>query len=166
MPIDLAGARARIARAFAAVTSFVAFGALAQTAPAPAVTVTNGAMQFRNVTVVAAPGRTSSVAVPENGFRAYIDPASGLLAEPSPEDVETLNLKLPPDYRKPPTKVLSRYRLANGMLGVRLDERYFDFSVVRRAERGTLESTSVAGEDLARQLVRESLPRSVDDGSR
>jgi hypothetical protein len=141
MPIDV-NARTRLLQAFAAVTSLVVTGALAQTAPAPAA---NGAMQFKNVTVINAPGRTSRSPQLQDGFRAYLDPATGQLAEPDHEAVATLDLKLPPEHHKPPTKMLARYRL-------------------RRTAAGTLESTCVFGDDLADQLVRESQLRSDDGG--
>jgi hypothetical protein len=160
MPIDV-NARTRLLQAFAAVTSLVVTGALAQTAPAPAA---NGAMQFKNVTVINAPGRTSRSPQLQDGFRAYLDPATGQLAEPDHEAVATLDLKLPPEHHKPPTKMLARYRLANGMNAVRLDERFLNFSVARRTPGGTLESTCVFGDDLADQLVRESQLRSDDGG--
>ena len=162
MPIDV-NARARLLQAFAAVTSLVVTGALAQTAPAPAA---SGAMQFKNVRVVNAPERASvRQAQLQEGFRAYIDPATRQLAAPDHEEVAALDARLPRDDGKPPAKALGQRRLANGLVGVRLDASSINYSVVRRSARGALESACVQGHELAEQLMRESLVQN-DDGSR
>ena len=117
----------------------------------------NGAMTFPNVRVIHAPSSAASTAIPAGaGLRAYLDPDTGLLSDPSHEDVAALDARLPPEFSKPPTKALSMFRMAGGAVGIKLDERFMLFSVARKSDNGRLVSGCVPGEALAESLVRQS----------
>ena len=143
-------------RAGVVLLAVVAGSAIAQT-PAPVQPAgPNGAMSFPNVRVIqAGPGGSRMDTAPSarGGFRAYIDPATGALAEPDREQVAALEAAMPAEHRKPPRKALSFFSLPRGGVGVRLDDQYMVYSVARR-ENGRIVEACVPGEDLAERLVR------------
>lgn len=157
MANDFAVPRAQAMRAAFVLFALVAGSAAAQTLPSNPPIGPNGAMSFPNVRVIqATPGmtRTDLAAPARPGFRAYIDPATGALAEPGQEDVAALEAAMPADQKKPPRKALSILRGPNGAVGVRLDGYSMVYSIVRRTEDGRLEEVSVPGETLAERLLR------------
>ncbi len=155
---DLATRRAPMMRALLILSALAAGTASAQSTPAPQAAGNNGAMTFPNVRVINAPNAyaVTQAAPGAAGFRAYIDPDTGLLTEPSPEDVTALDAAMPAQTRKPARKAFSIVHLAGGGVAIRLDEQTMSYSIVRRADGGRLVEACVTGEDLAEKLVRLS----------
>lgn len=135
----------------AMVAAACALPAAAQQAPTSA----NGLMSFPNVRIVQGTPVAAPAAAPGAGLRAYIDPETGALSEPSAVEVAALQAMLPAPSRRPAPKALRVFRLAGGRgEGVELDDSFMSYTVVRNVGDGVLVEACVVGEDLAERLIR------------
>jgi hypothetical protein len=156
MSYDLVVSRARLC--CAAFAAAVALPAAAQQAPAGA----NGAMSFPNARMVqGSPAASAPAAEPATatGLRAFRDPETNALAEPTASEAAALQSQLPQASRKPSRKALRVFRLAGGRgEGVELDESFMSNTVVRKADDGRLAEACVVGDELAERLIRMGGP--------
>jgi hypothetical protein len=140
----------------------VAAGAMAAHAADPTpVPVQNGLMAFPNVRVVSMP---PSAAIPDaaktpgsqGGFKAFIDPATGELVQPTAEAAAALDAAAPTAALTlapaRPATVTGLY----GAAGVVLDESQMSFFVARRNSDGALGMACVPGEQTALSFINES----------
>ena len=152
MAYDLMSTRARLC--CGAFVAAVALPLAAQQVPASA----NGAMTFPNVRVVQgtpSADATAPEAANGAGLRAFIDPETNALAEPTASEAAALQALLPQATRKPPRKALRVFRLAGGRgEGVELDESFMSNTVVRKTDDGRFAEACVVGDELAERLIR------------
>ena len=119
--------------------------------------VRNGEMTFPNVLVIATPPAAHATTAPdagaESGLRAFRDPSTGKLREPTHEEVQALEVQ---DRFKP--RRLSRgfqmTQLPNGAVGAMVGESFMSFSVVRRVDGRELAEACIMGEAQALAWLR------------
>lgn len=138
---------------FCGALVFAATSAAPALAQAPTAPANNGAMSFPNVRVVnVAPVESSAPRA--QGLRAYLDPENGRLTDPSQESVQELEAAISQGPAKRLRKSMSYFTHPSGAVGVRGDQEFMSYSVVRRATDGRLIEACVLGEALALELLR------------
>ncbi|MFN0102838.1 MAG: post-PEP-CTERM-1 domain-containing protein [Bryobacteraceae bacterium] len=85
------------------------------------------------------------------GMKAYIDPATGKLREPTPEDLRTEG----PGPQARPESDLQILRHPGGAVSVVLGPEHMSYSVAKRNEDGTLSMSCVEGEKKAESWMKE-----------
>jgi hypothetical protein len=150
--------------AAASVASVAAAAMVAHAADPMPVPGQNGLMTFPNVRVVAMPppaATPSAVRTPpfQGGFKAFIDPATGELVEPTAEEAAALEAAGAANagqtgvfalQQSPTVTMTSPY----GGVGARLDESHMSYFVARRNADGALGMACVPGEQAAQWLSK------------
>jgi hypothetical protein len=144
--------------------SLLACAAMAAHAADPA-TGANGLMSFPNVRVVAAPPsavkpRAAPARASGGGLKAYIDPATGELVQPTPENAAALDTAI---QHETPLAATTTQELpqpaefpgAHGGVGMALDEAHMSFSVARRTAASKLDMDCVHGKQAATAFLTE-----------
>lgn len=119
----------------------------------------DGVMTFPHVRVTKAPAaeRASAQAPAADGragFRAYIDPATGKLTQPTAEQAAALEAaaaSAAPPARLPQSQPLYG---PGGAVGMTLDDAQMMNYVVRRGAHGALDTACVPGDEVAHTLAR------------
>jgi hypothetical protein len=145
--------------AIAGVASMAAAAMVAHAADPTPVPVQNGLMTFPNVRVVAVPppaATPSAVRTPPflGGFKAFIDPATGELVEPTAEEAAALEAagQTQAALRQAaaqPATITGLY----GAVGIVLGESQMSYFVARRNSDGALGMACVPGEQVARSFL-------------
>lgn len=128
-----------------------------------AATGLNGAMTFLNVQVVNAPAPVASKALPaQGGMRAFVDPATGKLVQPSAEQAAALEAATPARPASSsrlrslaPTEIYP----AQGGVGMTLDESTMSYSVARKGAGGKVTTDCIPGSELGRWASKKPATR-------
>ena len=130
----------------------------------------NGVMTFPNVQVESAPVAQAAPSTPrakpgKSGFTAFIDPATGKLASPTPEQAAELSRAAATAKSGTAT---AQNRLssvapqaqpiypAQGGVGMALDDLQMSYSVARRDGQGKVATDCIPGTELARWSAKKS----------
>lgn len=132
-----------------------------------AATGLNGAMTFPNVQVVNAPAPVASKALPaQGGMRAFVDPATGKLVQPSAEQAAALEAAAPARPASSsrlrslaPTQAPTEIYPAQGGVGMTLDESTMSYSVARKGAGGKVTTDCIPGSELDRWSSKKSAGR-------
>jgi hypothetical protein len=119
-------------------------------------------MTFPNVRVVNAPqlATTPAPQAPQAGLRAYIDPATGQLRQPTPEELlaESQAGQLAKALRQQSVQQGTEFVTPSGAIGIQLDESSMAYSVVRKAEGGELAEFCVVGPEQVTKVMNLKAP--------
>lgn len=114
----------------------------------------NGLMVFKNVRVVnAAQPAPAAASATQGGFRAYIDPATGQLRQPTSEDIVNENAQTQKAPMAGRAVAPRQFTPASGGIGAVLDESTMQYSVVHKNKDGSISQTCVTGAKQADELV-------------
>ena len=129
-------------------------------AMAAELTAVDGILQFPNVRVLNVPQAAQSpAAAPQGGMRAYKDSASSELRGPTTEEMAAAAAA--PATTSSARRSVSReaatgsdFALPSGGVGVALDESSMQYTVVVRANDGTLQEICVTGPEAASKIAK------------
>jgi len=134
----------------------------ADIAPAPA--GPNGLITLPNVRVVNRPDLAAvpSKRVAQQGFKAYIDPATGMLRDPTEEELQQESLAgfQAESLARLLGSVDTQFVTSSGAIGLNLPESSMMFSVVQKADDGSLNEFCVVGPEAAGKLMSFKAPAS------
>jgi hypothetical protein len=144
-----------------AVAGLATAAMAAQAADPTPVPVQNGLMTFPNVRVVSVPPSAATPVVAktpgfQGGFKAFIDPATGELVQPTAEEAAALEAAAPATAAltlapAQPATITGLY----GAAGVVLDDSQMSYFVARRNSDGALGMACVPGEQSALSFMKE-----------
>ena len=123
----------------------------------------NGLMTFPNVRVVNSPqlATPQTTARGQTGFKAYIDPITGALREPTSDELMLESLQGQyRDFLQAQDAVPTEFVTQSGAIGLLLPESSMMFSVVRKADDGSLNEFCVVGPEAAAKLMHFKAPAS------
>lgn len=97
----------------------------------------------------------SGPAVPASqaGMRVYVDPQTGQLREPTPEETAALDAAIQADGRLRTLEGPQRITGVGGVVGFRLDESFNSYSVASVNPDGSVSLDCVTGEKAAKNTV-------------
>jgi hypothetical protein len=124
----------------------------------------NGLIAFPHVRVVNRPDLAAapSKAVARQGFKAYIDPATGMLRDPTQEELQQESIAgLVAEWlAQLQSNVDVQFVTPSGAIGLNLPESSMMFSVVQKGDDGSLNEFCVVGPEAAEKLKRFKAPAS------
>jgi hypothetical protein len=128
----------------------------------------NGLMTFPNVRVVSAPvpaAKAAAAPQAQGAMRAYIDPATGQLTQPTAEQAAALDAQASaPTARQSRVQseaVTTTIYPAQGGVGMMLDESQMTYYVARRSADGTLMTVCLPDAKAARSALKASGSRKL-----
>ena len=153
------GWRQRSPLYLATIVAFLGAGAAAGADTATTVSSKDGLLTFPNVRVVNAP-QLATTPAPQAGFKAYIDPVTGQLREPTQEDVlaESQAAQAAQALRRPTVPQETDFVTPSGAIGRTLDESTMVFSVVKKTDSGELAEFCVVGPEQAAKVMNLKAP--------
>jgi len=128
-------------------------------------TATNGVMTFPNVQVVASPAPAAIPAPAAQGaMRAFLDPVTGKLVQPSAEQAAALEAASPArpaaaSRLRSLAPVTTDIYPAQGGVGMMLDESQMSYFVARKEAGGKIATACVPGSELSGWSSKKSAAR-------
>jgi hypothetical protein len=124
----------------------------------------DGLMTFPNVRVVNAPQLATAPVpqAPQAGLRAYIDPETGQLRQPTQEELlaESQAGQLAKSLRQQSVQQGTEFVTPSGAIGMYLDDSFMSYSVVQKTESGALAEFCVVGPEQAAKVMNLKAPES------
>lgn len=160
--LEVHGGRNRSPLYLALIVLLFGSGVAAADGTAPAAANAIGVMSFPNVRVVNTPelASSSAPAAKQTGLRAYVDPVTGALRQPTEEELiaESLAAQQAAALAPQATQSVRLYDPLSGAVGVRLGDSQMPFSVVQKTETGELAEFCVVGPEQAARILNLKAP--------
>ena len=114
---------------------------------------------FPNVRVVNAP-QLATTPAPQAGMKAYIDPATGQLRQPTQEELvaESQAGQLASTLQQQSLQQGTEFVTSSGAIGVTLGESSMVFSVVQKTDSGALAEFCVVGPEQVAKVMNLKAP--------
>jgi hypothetical protein len=154
------GGRHRSPLYLATIVALLGAGAAGAADTTPMVPSKDGLLTLPNVRVVSAP-QLATTPVAQAGMKAYIDPTTGQLRQPTQEELlaESRAGQLASTLQQQSLQQGTEFVTSSGAIGVTLGESSMVFSVVQKTDGGALAEFCVVGPEQAGKAMSLKAPQ-------